>query len=156
MKLDRIDIEILGLLQKNARLTNKEIAARVGLAPSSSYERVRRLWRGGAIKGFYAEVDPACMGVAIQALIAVRLNKHARDLVDKFWAHALSLPEVIAIYHLTGADDFLVHVAVRNSEHLRELALDAFTTREEVAHLETRLVFEARRTHRFPAYVEEE
>ncbi|MEM7481778.1 MAG: Lrp/AsnC family transcriptional regulator [Acidobacteriota bacterium] len=140
--LDRTDHALLTALQKNARITNKELAVQVGLAPSTCLERVRRLERGGAITGYHAEVSPKALGIGIQALIAIRLTRHSRDRVDSFRRHALTLPEVIAIYHLAGANDFLVHVAVQDSNTLRDFALSAFTTRPEVAHLETNLIFE--------------
>jgi len=145
MALDRIDVEILSRLQDNARLSNKELAAAVGLAPSTCLERVRRLQSGGALRGFHADVEPAVLGIGLQAMVAVRLGRHSREVVEGFGRDALSRREVLAVYHVAGANDFLVHVAVRDPEHLRALILDAFTSREDVAHVETSLVYEARR-----------
>lgn len=140
--LDRTDCEILDILQKDARLSNKELAARVGLAPSSCLARVQRLRADGVLKGAHAEVEPGALGIALQALIAVQLRQHSRAQVKAFWKHVLGLPEVLAVYHVAGAADFQVHVAVRDAHHLRDLALDAFTTRTEVAHIQTSLIFE--------------
>lgn len=154
-KLDRVDCEIVEALQGNARLSNKELAARVGLAPSSCLERVRRLVGEGVFVGFHAEVDPQAVGIGLQAMIAVRLRRHTRDEVAAFHDHAISVPEVVAIYHVTGATDFLVHVAVRDAHDLRELALEAFTTRREVEHLETSLIFEGERKGGLPILLEE-
>ncbi len=145
-ELDRIDFALIGLLQKNARLSNKELAAQVGLAPSSCLERVRRLIADRAITGFHAEVNPATLGVTLQAMISVRLRRHSRAMVDTFRQHVQSIPELIAFYHVAGATDFLVHVGVRDAEHLRTLTLTTFTTRREVDHIETSLVFEYKRT----------
>lgn len=145
-RLDRTDFAILAELQQDARLANKELARRVHLAPSSCLERVRRLREQGVLRGAHAEVDPAAFGVGIQAMIQVRLNQHSRMEVESFRAHVLALPEVQAVYHVSGRHDFLVQVAVRDTEHLRDLAMDAFTARPEVAHLETSLVFEYART----------
>jgi DNA-binding Lrp family transcriptional regulator len=132
----------LGELQKDARLSNKELAARVALAPSSCLERVRRLRREGVLRGFHAEVDPAALGIGLEALIAVRLTRHSRELMRRFRAHVDPLPEVVAVFHVGGRNDFLLQVAVRDVEHLRNFALDALTGLEEVAHLETSLIFE--------------
>lgn len=153
-KLDRIDRAILLALQNEARLSNKELAAKVGLAPSSCLERVRKLKEDGVLQGFHAEVRPDAMGVGLQAMIAVRLRQHSRDLVAAFWAHAKALPEVLSLFHVTGEHDFLVHVAVRDTEHLRDLALDAFTTRPEVAHLQTSLIFEWTKAGNLPNYID--
>lgn len=140
--LDRIDRRLVALLQNDARLSNKELAAAVGLSPSSCLERVRRLYSDGILTGAHAAAAPATLGIGLQALVAVRLARHSRDQVESFREHALSVPEVVASYHVTGGNDFLLHVAVRDTEHLREVALSAFTTRPEVAHIQTHLVFE--------------
>jgi DNA-binding Lrp family transcriptional regulator len=148
--LDRIDFEILDLLQKDGRLTNKEVAAVVGLAPSSCFERIRRLRDTGVILGFHAEVVPEALGISLQAMVGIQLKQHSRADVEDFYAHVLSLPEVVAAYHLAGRQDFVVHVVVRDTEHLRNLAMDAFTTRPEVAHLETSLIYAASRKQALP------
>ena len=140
--LDRIDFAILGALQNDARLSNKELAARVGLAPSSCLERVRRLRAGHVLTGFRAVGDPRAVGVAMQALVFVRLVRHARRQVKALREHALSLAETIGLYHVAGHNDFIVHLLARDADHLRDLALDAFTSRAEVARIETHLIFE--------------
>jgi DNA-binding Lrp family transcriptional regulator len=150
--LDRIDDAILQALQNNARITNRELAAEVGLAPSSCLERVRRLTDRGVLTGYRAEVDPAALGIGLQALVAVRLARHSRDLVEGFRAHLLTLREVVSVFHMGGENDFLVHVAVRDADHLRDLALDAFTTRDEVRHIQTALVYEQVRPGVWPNY----
>lgn len=147
--IDRIDREILAHLQNDARISNKELAARVGLAPSSCLARVRRLESSGALLGYHAEVDPRVHGVTLEALIAIRLEKHARTAIAAFERHVGTLPEVRGAFHVAGANDYLVHVAVRDAEHLRDFALSAFATRPEVAHMETSLIFSHTRNPRF-------
>jgi len=150
--LDRIDYEILRLLRKNARISNKEVAARVGLAASTCLVRIRLLQESGVIRGFHAEVNPSKLGVALQAMISVRLRRHFKPDVDAFRSHALSLPEVVQLYHVAGPIDFLLHVWSRDSDHLRDLAMTAFTSREEVAHIETELLFEHVRSADVPSF----
>ena len=150
--LDGIDGALIELLQKDARLSNKELAARVGLAPSSCLARIQRLKAEGILRGAHAEVDPAALGIGLQALIAVQIRQHSRAQVKAFWKHVLALPEVLAVHHVAGAADFQVHVAVRDAHHLRDLALDAFTTRPEVAHIQTSLIFEWVRKPGLPNY----
>lgn len=149
--LDRIDRAILAALQQNARLTNKELAARVGLAESSCHERVKRLMQGGVLRGFHADVDPRVLGTGLQALVAVRLARHTRAAVTSFRQAMLDLPEALAVFHVAGANDFLVHVAVRDSDELRDLILRAFTGRPEVVHVETSLIYEHARNAGFGA-----
>ena len=140
--MDRIDNAILGALQKDGRMSNKELAAAVGLAPSSCLERVRRLQDRGVLTGFRADVEPGAIGIGLQAFVFVRLAQHSRDLVESFRDHIVSLPEVVGVYHVAGQEDFVVHVAVRDADHLRNLTLDDFTTRAYVARLNTALVYE--------------
>ncbi len=154
--LDRIDRAIIEALVKNARLPNKVLAARVGVAQSTCLERVRRLHQRGILVGYHAEVDKRSLGISLEAMVAIRLAWHSRELVDSFRRHALGLAEVLGCYHMAGANDFLLHVAVRDAEHLRDLTLSSFTTRPEVDHIETALIFEHATKARLPIYLEEE
>lgn len=151
--LDRIDAGILAALQNDARLSNKELAARVGVAPSTCLERVRRLFDNGVLMGAHARVEPRALGIRIQAMIGVRLQRHSRETVDAFRDELIDEPEVIAIYYLSGATDFLLHVAVRDSDHLRDFALDRLTARPEVSRVETSVVFEYTHDPRLPDYL---
>ncbi len=156
MTIDRIDFEIVSLLRKNARISNKVLAERVGLAASSCLVRLRRLLREGVIRGFHAEVDAAALGIQLQALTSVRLKRHARPEVESFLDHILRRPEVVRVHHVSGANDFLVHVCVTSAQHLREFVLEAFTERDEVDHVETALVYESWESWELPGYERDE
>lgn len=149
---DRIDCEILRELRNNARLSNKELADRIGLSASSTLVRVRTLQSAGLLRGYHADIDPAGLGVGLQAMISVRLQRHSEKDVIAFREHALALREVVQLYHVAGANDFLIHVWVRDSEHLRELAMRSFTSRHEVGHIETGLIFEHAKSVDLPNY----
>ena len=140
--MDRIDYKIVRLLRNNARLSNKQLAQMVGLAPSTCLVRTRQLQQSGVLTGFTAEINPVKLGVGLQAMISVRLKRHFKPDVEAFRQHALNLPEVVRLYHVAGPIDFLIHVWTRDSEHLRDLAMTAITAREEVSHIETELIFE--------------
>ena len=150
--LDRIDFGILEALQKNARASNKELAATVGLAQSSCHTRLRKLQATGVVQTMRAELEPSVVGIGLQAFVFVRLLRHDRESVLAFRAHALTLREVVGLFHVAGRFDFILHLAVRDAEHLRDVAMDAFTARPEVAQLETHLLFEVTRTE-LPIYV---
>lgn len=152
MELDRIDRRILRLLRNNARMPNKDLADRAQIAPSTALERVRKLHEAKVILGYHAEVAPLAIGIGLQAMVAIRMTRHSRDSLEAFQAHLRQLPEVLAFYHVAGKDDFLVHVGVRDTRHLRDFELAAFTQREEVAHIETHLIFEFRRNPELPIY----
>jgi DNA-binding Lrp family transcriptional regulator len=144
-RLDRIDRALVAELQNNARASNKDLAELVGLAPSTCLERVRALRARGVVRGFHADVDHAALGRSLEAMVAVRVRPHSRENVDRFWTYALGLPEVIEVFHVTGADDFLVHVGVGDMDGLRDFVLDRMTVRPEVAHVESHLIYAQRR-----------
>jgi len=153
MLLDRTDFAILRLLQNDAGLPNKRIAAAVGLAPSSAHERIKRLRAEGVLLGAHAEVDPKAMGVGLQALFFIELAKHERDTVDRFMAEVVEIPEVRAAFLITGQHDMIVHVVVRDATHLKDLALDQFTNRSAVTRIETSLIYEARVRRELPLLI---
>jgi DNA-binding Lrp family transcriptional regulator len=141
VRLDRIDAAIVAELQNDARLTNKELAERIGVAPSTCLERVRALRARGVLRGFHADVDRTALGRGLDAIVAVRVRPHSRKFVDDFWTAALAMPEVVQVFHVTGADDFLLHIGVPDTDALRDFVLDRLTVRPEVGHVETRIVY---------------
>ncbi len=150
MLLDRIDIEIIRLLQNNARLSNKQIAAAVELAPSSVHERLKRLWENQIFVGAHVEVAPKAMGIGLEALLMIELSKHERSTVDQFMDEVLDIPEVKSAYLITGRYDLVVHVGVRDTLHLKDLALDRFTNRQGVTRIETSIIYEMKCSHELP------
>ncbi len=142
MKLDRIDRKILRLLQNDGRISNRQLAEEVGLAASTCSHRVNRLREAGVLLDMHATVEPEALGIGLQALVSVSLKRHSREAVRAFHLHALSLDEVRAAYHVTGPRDFVLHLAVRDTDHLRDVTMDAFTTHEEVANIETSIIYE--------------
>ena len=143
--LDAIDAAIVRELQNDARLSNKDLAARVNVAPSTCLVRQRALRERGVITGYRAEVDLGALGRPLQAMIAVQVRPHTRVVVEAFLAYVLDQPETIMATHVAGPDDFIVHVAVADATHLQRLLLDRYTTRKEVTQLHTNLVFEHHR-----------
>ena len=142
VELSTADLEILRLLQNDARISNKDLATAVGIAPSTCLDRVNRLRESGVLTGQHAEVDAAKLGRPLEALLFVQVRPHRRQLVDSFVEHLLRLSEVRAVYHLTGPDDFLAHVATASATELQRLVLDELTARDEVARVHTNLVFQ--------------
>lgn len=139
--VDRIDRSILDLLAQDARMTNKELSTSVGLSQSACLERVRRLTERGILLGTHAEVDPTAFGITVQAMVAVQLKRHTRAAVARFERSALELPQVRALYHLTGANDYVAHAVAQDMERLRDFTLDAITSLPDVARVETSLLF---------------
>lgn len=140
--LDRIDFALVEAMQRDGRMSNKELAALVGLAQSTCLERIRRLRSIGVIRGVYAEVDPRALGVTLQALVSVRLRAHAPDVFDAFYQHVCQLRETLVVYRIAGADDFLLHVGVADSEHLLQFTMRSLTSHPAVDRVQTTLIFD--------------
>ncbi|GAB1692212.1 Lrp/AsnC family transcriptional regulator [Krasilnikovia sp. M28-CT-15] len=140
--LDDLDRRLVALLVEDARAANATLAAALGVAPSTCLTRLRSLRERGVLRGFHADVDLAEVGLPIQAMVSVRLAVHHRDRVAAFRAAAPGLPGVVAVYHVTGQVDYLLHVAVADPDALRDFVVDHVLSRPEVAHAETSLIFE--------------
>ncbi|MGB3771347.1 MAG: Lrp/AsnC family transcriptional regulator [Rhodococcus sp. (in: high G+C Gram-positive bacteria)] len=140
--LDRIDRVILRELARDARIPNNTLASRAGIAPSTCLGRVRSLVERGVIRGFHADIDPAALGQGLQAMIAVRLLAGARRHLGEF-AQSISVhAEVLDVYFIAGADDYLIHVAMNDSTHLRDFVVQNLSAHPSVAATETILIFE--------------
>ena len=139
---DATDRAILRALSANARLSGTALASAVGIAESTVALRLRRLQHDGYLRGYHADIDVAALGVTVQALISVKLVKHVRDEVDAFRRAAPTWPGVLALFHMGGADDYLLHVASRSASDLRDFVLTYLAGHPAVAHTETNLIFE--------------
>ncbi|WP_329083253.1 MULTISPECIES: Lrp/AsnC family transcriptional regulator [unclassified Streptosporangium] len=140
--MDELDTAILAELQRDGRQTNRELAERLGIAPSTCLERVRSLRNREVIEGFHAEVNFAAIGRPVQALINVRLHPKIREAVEGFRDHVAALPETIAIFVVSGGDDFIIQVAVRDTGHLRDFVLDHVSRHRNIADVRTSLVYD--------------
>ncbi|MBI1350300.1 MAG: AsnC family transcriptional regulator [Actinomycetales bacterium] len=143
--LDPVDDALVRELVRDGRRPNNALADRVGIAASTALARIRLLVQRGVIRGIHADVDPAAVGCPVQAVIALRLRTHDADHVLGFAQRVSLLPEVIEVFHVSGSEDFLVHVAVATTGDLRDFALESLTSDPVVAHAQTHLVFEHRR-----------
>ena len=141
-EIDNVDRRILSALRSDARMSNTALADVVGIAPSTCHGRVRRLQEIGVIRGFYTDVDPAAIGRPLQAMISVSLQSNARGRIRHFIAEIRKLPQVIDVYFLAGADDFILHVAARDTEDLRSFVVENLNADPDVAGTQTSLIFE--------------
>ena len=110
--MDDVDRAILGVLEKDGRISNADLAGRVGLSPSPCLRRVRRLEESGVIRGYRAQVDPAAVGRGLRVFAGVRLVRHARADVVAFERAVVLLSEVVHTHHVTGNFDYLLQVEV--------------------------------------------
>lgn len=141
-EIDDVDRRILILLHRDARMPNSALADAVGIAPSTCHGRVRRLHELGVIRGFYADIDPAAIGLPLQAMISVSLQANARAKIRSFIQQIRRNPRVIDVYFLAGADDFILHVAAGDTEDLRAFVVENLNSDADVAGTQTSLIFE--------------
>jgi DNA-binding Lrp family transcriptional regulator len=142
VRLDLTDRAILRVLADDARISNKELADRVGIAQSTCLARVRALLANGVIRGFHAEIDPRALGHDLEAMIAIRLQPHARGSLTEHVAALARRPEVLDVYFVAGANDFLLHVATASTDALRAFVADHLNRDSAIAGTETNLIFE--------------
>jgi DNA-binding Lrp family transcriptional regulator len=140
--IDHVDRRILAALHDDARISNSALAELVGIAPSTCHGRVRRLQELGVIRGFYTDIDPAAIGLPLQAMISVSLQSNARGKIRSFIADIRRKPQVMDVYFLAGADDFILHVAARDTEGLRSFVVENLNADADVAGTQTSLIFE--------------
>jgi len=141
-KLDETDLNILAELYENSRITNKELSAKTKIAPSTCLERVKKLQSLGVIKAFSLDIDYAAIGGNIEAMISVKLGKHSSEVIKNFSKDLVEHPEVLRVFYMSGNYDFLLHITITDTLQLRNFILRAVTSRSEVTHIETTLIFE--------------
>ena len=142
IELDDTDRRILTALHADARISNSALAELVGIAPSTCHGRVRRLQDLGVIRGFYADIDPVALGLSLQAMISVSLQSNARGRIGTFIHHIRRRPQVMDVYFLAGADDFILHVAAKDTDDLRSFVVENLNADADVAGTQTSLIFE--------------
>lgn len=141
MPLDRYDRRILDLLQKNGRLTNLELAEKIGLSPSPCLRRVRALEDCGIIHGYRALLDAQKLGLTLMALVYISMDRHTPERFANFDAKIRALPEVLECLLITGQDaDYQLKLVVRDMQAYQQLLLDQITRIEGVTGVHSSFV----------------
>jgi DNA-binding Lrp family transcriptional regulator len=146
-ELDTTDLALIAALQDDARQTNRDLARAVHVSPSTSSERVRALQATGVVRGYHADIDPAALNRNVQALVAVRIRPPSRSRIEAFRDWLTTLPEIVGTFVVSGGEDFLLHVAVQDTDALYAFVIDRLTEREELADVRTSIVYEHVRRH---------
>jgi len=136
--IDEMDRRILSLLQQDARLPNAEIARRVGMAPSATLERLRKLEERGVIQGYEVRIDPRKLGLGLTAFVAVRTQEKQGELDtgERLRQH----PNVLEVHHIAGDDCYLVKVRATDTEELGRMLRADFSTIPSVRSTRTTIV----------------
>jgi len=128
ISLDRIDRQILEILQSDGRIANQDLADRVGLSPSPCLRRVKALEESGLIIGYHALLDARKLGLTLMALVHISMDQHTPERFANFEASVGVLPEVLECLLITGQDaDYQLKVAIRDMDHYQSLLLEKIT-----------------------------
>ena len=141
MELDRYDRRILEELQKDGRISNQELAERIGLSPSPCLRRVRTLEESGLIRGYRAQLDAGKLGLSLMALIHISMDRHTPERFANFEAKIAALPEVLECLLITGQDaDYQLKVVVKDMDAYQVLLLEKITRIEGVSGVHSSFV----------------
>lgn len=134
--IDSIDNEILNIIQKDARISNADIARQVELAPSAILERIRKLEDRGVIRGYSADIDPKILGFGLTAIIAVRTSECGAGVGEQL----AKLPEVQEVHEVAGEDCFYIKVRTADTESLGVLLREKIKSVDNVVNTRTTVV----------------
>ncbi|MFE9254212.1 Lrp/AsnC family transcriptional regulator [Streptomyces sp. NPDC006879] len=137
--MDAIDREILRELQRDGRLSNQELAQRVGLTPSPCMRRVRQLEQDGVIRGYRAVIDPVAVDRGFEVLVSVEVRRD-RDAVEAFEAALQELPDVIEAYRLFGSPGCLLRIAVADLRSYERLWIEKLTALSGVTEVNSQII----------------
>lgn len=137
-ELDKVDRSILDLLQANARISNADIARKIGMAPSAILDRLRKLEARGVIRGYEARLDPHALGLGLVAFVFVKTEERLGSMTT---GELLArIPEVQEVHHVAGEDCYLAKVRVESTEALGRLLRDRFGAIPSVRNTRTTIV----------------
>ena len=138
--LDKKDRKLLGYLQENARISNAELARRIGLSPPGLQKRLRRLQENGIIERFVTLINREALGYDMLCVIQVTMRRHEPQAIDRFRILVQDMPEVLECYSVTGEFDYYLKIAVRNHRHLERFLMDVLTPIPGMDTIRTSLV----------------
>lgn len=138
--LDPIDLRILDLLQENAKLTNKEIAAQLSMSTTPVYERIKKLEEKGYISQYVALVDRQKLGFPLIAFCNVSLKEHSNKYLQVFEREVHSLDEVVECYHIAGAIDYLLKVLAQDMNTYQDFIVNKLAKLENIGNVQSSFV----------------
>lgn len=141
-KLDKVDLQILRILQENARLTTKELASQVSLSSTPVFERLKRLESGGYIKKYIAVLDADKLNQGFIVFCNVKLRRMNRDIAAEFTRIVQNIPEVTECYNISGSYDYLLKIHAPNMKYYQEFILNVLGTVDSLGSIESMFVMD--------------
>ncbi|MEX1002323.1 MAG: Lrp/AsnC family transcriptional regulator [Crocinitomicaceae bacterium] len=147
--LDETDKKLLNLLQKDASITHKQLAAELNLTVTPVYERIKKLKKSGVIKRITAEIDRNKVNKPVMVFCEVSLSSHTLENLKKFEKEVLGLQEVLESYHVSGEYDYMLKVLIAGMEEYREFLINKLAKLKNVGHVNSTFVMKPLREERF-------
>jgi len=139
-KLDKIDRNILRMLQKTAKITNAKLSEEIGLSPAPTLERVKKLDKSGIIKSYHAVLDNAKIGLGVSTFVHVTLKGHNKENIEIFLERINKIEEVIECHHITGTGDFLLKVVAVDIAAYQQLMLEKVSDINVIDSLQSMII----------------
>lgn len=132
MKLDGMDKQLLTLLQKDSKQTNKQLSQQLNLSVTAVFERIKKLERNGVIEQYVALLDKKKLDLGFMVFCHIKLTQHSEKYIAEFEKEATKLEEVLECYHVSGEYDYLLKVVVKDMEHFREFMINKLTSLQHI------------------------
>lgn len=136
-KIDDIDCQILMLLQKDGRITIKEMAAQLGMSTTPIFERTKKLEKAGIISHYAAVLNADKLGKKLYAFAHITLKNHNKELVQRFTEEIEKIPQVMECHYVTGNSDFILKILLNDMEKYREFVMNSIFEMNNIAKVET-------------------
>ena len=140
MLLDTIDKQLLFLLQKDAKQTNKQLSSKLNLSVTAVYERIKKLEREGIIRHYVALINKEKVQLGLLVLCHIKLSQHTKEYLTKFENEVNLLTEVLECFHVSGEYDYLLKVVVKDMDHFRNFMVSKLTTLQHVGSTQSSFV----------------
>ena len=138
--LDKIDLKILKILQENAKITNLQLSAEIGLSPAPTLERVKKLETAKLIKGYYTQVNEEALGIGIKAIIQITLARQLENAISNFKKEINKIPEIMECYQVTGNADYILIALLKDIRDFENLISQRLSKVEEIGQMQTMVI----------------
>jgi len=138
--LDKTDLKILRILQENAKITNLQLSAEIGLSPAPTLERVKKLEAAKLIRNYYAELDHEALGIGIRAIIMITLTRQVENAMSNFRKEISRIPEIMECYQVTGNADYVLIVMLKDMRDFEAMISQKLSRMEEIGQMQTMVV----------------
>jgi Lrp/AsnC family transcriptional regulator, leucine-responsive regulatory protein len=137
---DKTDLKILKILQENAKITNLQLSAEIGLSPAPTLERVKKLENAKLIKGYYTQLNQEALGIGISAIIQITLTRQIENAISNFKKEISKIPEIMECYQVTGNADYVLIVMLKDIRDFESLISQKLSKMEEIGQMQTMVV----------------